>query len=246
MLHPKDIVENVQSSKRNRIEHAFLACGRENRNLLGILRTKPSRGDCPISYSMSCSDKIASWNVLGLQGALLSQFVEPLYLKYIIIGDLVNFEACQRALIYRSQDVQLTDRLLDKGFTNASSKLCISEFNLNLPIIDHVTVQEDQSYFWHLGMTKPECIVRGYRKGSRKPLLHEQEYPIKLQSSISRQYIFEKYVLKLNPSSIKIYEDAKLNCQDYQEVKSILLQSPYFKDWIVRNPKMINRFLVKK
>ena len=35
---------------------------------------------------MSCSDKIASWSVLGLQGALLSDLFEPIYLDHIVIG----------------------------------------------------------------------------------------------------------------------------------------------------------------
>ncbi len=51
----------------------------------GALRTKPGRGDPTIS--MSCSDKIAKWLVLGLQGSLLANFfTEPIYLDGIIIA----------------------------------------------------------------------------------------------------------------------------------------------------------------
>ncbi|KAM6222596.1 tRNA-specific adenosine deaminase 1 isoform 3-T3 [Rhynchocyon petersi] len=70
---------------------------------VGILRVKPGRGDR--TCSMSCSDKLARWNVLGCQGALLMHFLEePIYLSAVVIGKCpYSQEVMQRALIGRSR-----------------------------------------------------------------------------------------------------------------------------------------------
>ncbi|WWC64798.1 uncharacterized protein I303_107411 [Kwoniella dejecticola CBS 10117] len=60
--------------------------GRSGYTSISTLRTKPGRPDSIPSISMSCSDKIASWSVLGVQGGLLANIFDPVYLHGIIVG----------------------------------------------------------------------------------------------------------------------------------------------------------------
>ncbi|KAK0520458.1 hypothetical protein OC834_007031 [Tilletia horrida] len=63
-----------------------VARGRANQTALSTLRTKPGRADCLPAVSHSCSDKLASYVALGLQGTLLSSLVEPITPSVFVIG----------------------------------------------------------------------------------------------------------------------------------------------------------------
>jgi len=86
--------------------------GRNNYHCYGVLRTKPGRADSPTTASMSCSDKIAAWNVLGLQGALGSLLFTQLYIDSIVIGEVppdvqdVVLDDCRRAFWGRIQNLE--------------------------------------------------------------------------------------------------------------------------------------------
>ncbi|KAK6034613.1 Myb-like DNA-binding domain protein, partial [Cooperia oncophora] len=51
--------------------------------------------------TMSCSDKIMRWNVLGVQGELLSLLIDPIYLATISIAEKADIARLERALFRR-------------------------------------------------------------------------------------------------------------------------------------------------
>ncbi|KAK2466380.1 hypothetical protein APHAL10511_002022 [Amanita phalloides] len=88
--------------------------GRDGYSRLGVLRTKPGRADSPPTTCMSCSDKIAAWNVCGIQGALGSHILQPIYIDAVFLGEVPNddnlwhtvYEDCERALWDRVANVR--------------------------------------------------------------------------------------------------------------------------------------------
>ena len=52
---------------------------------------------------MSCSDKVCRWNVVGVQGALLSYYLQPIYFHSVILGSLFHPTHMYRAVVGRIQ-----------------------------------------------------------------------------------------------------------------------------------------------
>ncbi|XP_034553342.1 double-stranded RNA-specific adenosine deaminase [Notolabrus celidotus] len=132
-------------------------------NKQGKLRTKVENGEgtIPVESSdivptwdgiqhgerlrtMSCSDKILRWNVLGLQGALLSHFLHPIYLKSITLGYLYSHGHLTRAVCCRlARD--------GKAFTQSLPP----PFMLNHPEVGRVSVYDSTR---HIGKTKESSV----------------------------------------------------------------------------------------
>ncbi|XP_072250320.1 double-stranded RNA-specific adenosine deaminase [Leuresthes tenuis] len=94
--------------------------------------------------TMSCSDKILRWNVLGLQGALLTHFLHPIYLKSITLGYLYSHGHLTRAVCCR---------LARDG--DAFTQSLPPPFKLNHPEVGRVSVYDSTR---HTGKTKESSV----------------------------------------------------------------------------------------
>jgi hypothetical protein len=90
------------------------------------------RGDSIPSLSMSCSDKIARWNVLGLQSCAQNLILDPVYLSSVVIGRHCHKDSLQRALNDRINKIQ--------GFI--TSPMGTSEFQLVLGLKEPFAINQ--------------------------------------------------------------------------------------------------------
>ncbi|OJA07704.1 hypothetical protein AZE42_01869 [Rhizopogon vesiculosus] len=147
--------------------------GRNNYSLFGVLRTKPGRADSPQTLSMSCSDKIARWNVVGIQGALGSAFFHPIYLTKIIIGEVpqdlhgaVELD-CERAFWGRLQDI--SDLPEEYKLTRPEVRFTSVMFAHSRSAQDHSSPAQrscNESLTWVADSPSPhDVLINGLKRG---------------------------------------------------------------------------------
>ncbi|KAI0069181.1 adenosine deaminase/editase [Artomyces pyxidatus] len=210
--------------------------GRDDYARIGVLRTKPGRADAPPVLSMACSDKIARWGVLGVQGALSSAFLKPVYVTAIIIGDVVEEmreivkEDCERAFYGRIGNLSG----LPDGFRLARPVVGFTSlpFVHSKAQLPELSTSSNDSLCW-IADSGYEVLINGLRRGV--PPKHRNSQ--KFRPMLSKVSLFGLYRTVLTalalPGPDVSYHSAKQSSESYQIAKHVLLgpEAP-FSGWI--------------
>ncbi|XP_030661905.1 double-stranded RNA-specific editase 1 isoform X6 [Nomascus leucogenys] len=203
-----------------------------NRKARGQLRTKIESGEGTIPVrsnasiqtwdgvlqgerllTMSCSDKIARWNVVGIQGSLLSIFVEPIYFSSIILGSLYHGDHLSRAMYQRISNIEdlpplyTLNKPLLSGISNAEARQPgkAPNFSVNWTVGDsaieviNATTGKDE-----LGRASRLCKHALYCRWMR---VHGKVPSHLLRSKITKP---------------NVYHESKLAAKEYQAAKARL------------------------
>lgn len=213
---------------------------------IGDVRTKPGRGEPTLS--ISCSDKLAKWNIMGLQGALLYSLLDkPIYFGSLTLCDAkhCDMEAAQRAIWKRFNDTAFS---------------ATQPFTMNHPVIqmsqgikfkNQKNLDHDPAPGSIVWSKLEKCVHQVSINGKLQGATKKSGGRLKISKiALFRCYleILTKFNDKLNIfegdvdfTSLR-YCDAKNKSAEYQQVWAELKRD-YFKVWTTKPPQ-INMFTI--
>uniref|UniRef100_A0A1A9WCD8 tRNA-specific adenosine deaminase 1 n=1 Tax=Glossina brevipalpis TaxID=37001 RepID=A0A1A9WCD8_9MUSC len=232
--------------------------GSQHKDLLeqsvGAMRTKPGKGERTLS--MSCSDKLAKWQIMGVQGALIDVLLtEPIYFETMNFYDTnISLECLERAIWQRfikDSDFNHSIYRLHKPQIRRgnASEFIYKQLPNKQPSPNGLTWSDielkDKPY---------EVSVNGKRQGITSKKLYSPEASLQ----ISKFHLFSEFldILKLKPILLETFglTTENIGRLNYLTAKSLSktyqsawldAKTKYFKQWS-NKPDDLMKFYVNK
>jgi len=221
---------------------------------ISFVQRKPGRGDTTLS--MSCFDKITRWSVVGIQGALLSHTLEPLYLSTITIGQLPG--GAPECFSVENN----IKKALDARLSSLSSKLP-SPFKVQKPKVFEAAVPPTEfqqisgdvppltcgySICWNKsGLHEVVLGTTGRKQGTSSKAAHLPS----TESLLCKRRLLEAFMSLEHPlvGQLKCeelsYRALKDTAHEYHHTLELLRKTPFFGCWPAK-PTFVDSFPVSR